>query len=465
MPRSALTGTRIRERRSLEGLKQADLARSVGISPAYLNLIEHNRRRIGGKLLVDLARELNVELAALTEGAHAPLIDALQGAAAESAALNDPIETDRIEEFAGRFPGWAGLVAQQREQITLLERRVEALSDRLAHDPFLSDALHEVLSTVTAIRSTAGILNAGDDIDPDWQVRFHRNMYEDSQRLATGSQALVSYLDTVGKADEAPNAPLDEVESWLARTAYALPENALETPISVGGGIAGDAVTPLDKTAQSDMLTSPAARALAAQWLERARRDAAAMPMGDVEAVLADYGPDPAALAQRTGADLAAAMRRLATLPAAEGRAALGLVTCDGSGTLTFRKPLDGFAPPRFGAACPLWPLYQALLRPLSPVRRVIEHMGQPPRQFLAYAVCQPVVPSGFDAPEVVEATMLFVPIDAVMDAAARSARPSQNVGDIVEVGTNCRVCARVKCPARREPSLLSGDVGGSFSE
>lgn len=60
MPRSALTGTRIRERRSLEGLKQADLARDVGISPSYLNLIEHNRRRIGGKLLVDLARALGL---------------------------------------------------------------------------------------------------------------------------------------------------------------------------------------------------------------------------------------------------------------------------------------------------------------------------------------------------------------------------------------------------------------------
>ena len=447
MPRSALTGSRIRERRTLEGLKQADLARKVGISPAYLNLIEHNRRRIGGKLLVDLARELKVEVSALTEGAQAPLIDGLQDAAAESGAVQVPIETDRIEELAGRFPGWAGLVVQQREQITVLERRIEALSDRLAHDPFLSDALHEVISTVTAIRSTAGILNNGGDIDPEWQVRFHRNMYEDSQRLATGSQALVSYLDTVGKADEAPNAPLDEVESWLASTAYKLPQADASKAPTVG-------------LPQSDLLTSPAARSLAAKWLARAHDDAAMMPLDVVESVLAAFGPDPAILAQKTGADLAAAMRRLATLPKQEGRAALGLVTCDGSGTLTFRKPLDGFAPPRFGAACPLWPLYQALLRPLAPVRRVIEQMGQPPRQFLAYAVCQPVVQSGFDAPEVVEATMLFVPMDAVAVPEGKAAAGGGNLiaGDVVKVGTNCRVCARVDCSARREPSLLVGD-------
>ena len=454
MPRSALTGTRIRERRSLEGLKQADLARTVGISPAYLNLIEHNRRRIGGKLLVDLARELKVDVAALTEGAQAPLIDGLQDAAAESGAVQTSIETDRIEEFAGRFPGWAGLVVQQREQITALERRVEALSDRLAHDPFLSDALHEVISTVTAIRSTAGILNDGADIDPEWQVRFHRNMYEDSQRLATGSQALVSYLDTVGKADEAPNAPLDEVESWLASRAYALPDVVLDEGPHDSDTDPSDALGGSDMGphigAKNALLTSSAARSLAARWLIRARADAEAMPIADVEQVLAAYGPDPAALAQKTGADLAAAMRRLATLPPAEGRADLGLVTCDGSGTLTFRKPLDGFAPPRFGAACPLWPLYQALLRPLAPVRRVIEQMGQPPRQFLAYAVCQPTVQSGFDAPEVVEATMLFVPMEAAM------VPQSQVAGRVVEVGTNCRVCARAECAARREPSLLA---------
>ena len=44
MPRSTLTGTRIREKRTVQNIRQADLAREVGISPSYLNLIEHNRR-------------------------------------------------------------------------------------------------------------------------------------------------------------------------------------------------------------------------------------------------------------------------------------------------------------------------------------------------------------------------------------------------------------------------------------
>ena len=40
---NVLTGTRIRERRLALSRRQADVARAAGISPAYLNLIEHNR--------------------------------------------------------------------------------------------------------------------------------------------------------------------------------------------------------------------------------------------------------------------------------------------------------------------------------------------------------------------------------------------------------------------------------------
>ena len=61
MARDTLTGSRIRERRIILGLKQAELARRAEISASYLNLIEHNRRRIGGKLLLDIAEILGVE--------------------------------------------------------------------------------------------------------------------------------------------------------------------------------------------------------------------------------------------------------------------------------------------------------------------------------------------------------------------------------------------------------------------
>ena len=87
------------------------------------------------------------------------------------------------------------LVIDLDRKVRQLEQTVDGLSDRLSHDPHLATSLHEVLTTVTAIRSTSSILVETQDIEPEWQMRFHRNINEDSQRLAEEAQSLVSYLD------------------------------------------------------------------------------------------------------------------------------------------------------------------------------------------------------------------------------------------------------------------------------
>ncbi len=427
MARSALTGSRIRERRTLGGVKQADLARAVGVSASYLNLIEHNRRRIGDALLKRIAAALGVEAALLTEGAEAALVDALRDAAAqvEGEPAGEPPELARIEEFVGRFPGWAGLLARRHGRVALLERTVEALSDRMAHDPALSAVLHEVLSALTGVRSAAAILADTEDLEPEWRVRFQANLGADADRLAAGAGALVRYLDGPVGTEAALASPSEEVERWLALRGGHLPEVE-------DGGVAAAA----DLAATE--FGSPIARQIAAGWFARYAADAARLPLAPFRAALAAAG-DPAGVGARFGVDLAAVLRRMASLPEAEGT---GIVICDGAGAITFRRPVEGFALPRFGAGCALWPLYQALARPLVPLRAVVEMAGRSPRRFLTYAVCQPLHPASFDAPQVLEATMLILPA------------PPEGPG--APVGPTCRLCPRDDCLARREPSILA---------
>ncbi|MFV0358858.1 short-chain fatty acyl-CoA regulator family protein [Tropicimonas sp.] len=434
MPRSALTGSRIRERRLMAGIRQGDLARAVGISPSYLNLIEHNRRRIGGKLIRDIARVLAVEPSVLTEGAEAALLDTLREAAAGS---DDAMrELDRLEEFVGRFPGWAGLLADLRRRAMDLEHSIEVLSDRMTHDPLLSASLHEVLSTVTAIRSTAAILVETRDLDPEWRERFHRNMAEESARLADSAESLVRYLDEASSAEFSATTPQEEVESWLRDRGFHVDELETAPAADPGAIIAG-----------AGRLQSAAARAMAHRYLKRYRRDAVQMPLAPFRDAAVACGVDPAALSRRFGATLAAVFRRLAALPAGDMDAEIGLVACDGSGTLTFRKPVDGFPLPRYSGACPLWPLYQALSRPMVPLRATVEIGSRAPRRFLTYAICEPGLPGGFDGPQVLEAAMLILPEQAI---------PPQHAEIVQEIGTSCRICPRGDCAARREPSIMA---------
>ena len=51
-------GARIRALRRQQGLSQVQLAERLGISPSYLNLIEHNRRPLTAPLLIQLAADL-----------------------------------------------------------------------------------------------------------------------------------------------------------------------------------------------------------------------------------------------------------------------------------------------------------------------------------------------------------------------------------------------------------------------
>lgn len=441
MPRSALTGTRIRERRTVLEIKQADLARSVGISPSYLNLIEHNRRKIGGKLLVQIARALSVDMAALTQGAEAELLDQINEAAL--AQKETEPELDRIDEFVGRFPGWAALVVAQQRRTAALEQRVAALADRLSHDPFLSASLHDLLSKVSSIRSTAAILTDTDDLDDVWRDRFHRNLAGDSMKLSEGAAGLIDYLDSEGEVDLVTMTAQEEMEAFLEARNFHIPflERALPA-------------APSSIVAAATELRSDAGRARAIVWLEKYRKDAEQMPLAAFGKAAREESYDPARLSLRFGVEMPTVFRRLATLPPVEGAGRIGLAVCDAAGALTLRKPTDGFPLPRFGAACALWPLFQALTRPMTPIRAPVAHAASPGQPFLTYAISQPSHPDGFDGPQVHQAMMLILPAAMLSGGVGGDAIP--------RVGSSCRVCSLGDCPARREASLVSEAEDGA---
>lgn len=435
MSRSTLTGTRIRERRLVLGIKQAELARAAGISPSYLNLIEHNRRRIGGKLLMAIAQVLGVDIAALTQGAEAEQLDQLGEAAANLPEAG--AEVERIDEFIGRFPGWATLIAAQGRYIAQLENRVASLVDRLTHDPFLSAALHDLLTKAAAIQSTTSILSETEDLDAVWRQRFHRNLLADGRKLADGASQLVSYLDSEGEAELGRIGPQEELEAFLGANGFHFPGLEHAVPASV------DALT-----AESADLQSAPARKMARRHLETYRNDALRMPVGPFRAAAVEEGCDPARLAERFGVDIPAVLRRLAAMPAGAGGEAVGLMSCDASGALTLRKPTDMLAAPRFGGACSFWPLFRALAMPGEPIRAVIENTSHPGQPFLAFAFGETRYPNGFGGPPLHMATMVVIP---------RSLADPADVGTPpISVGATCRVCTLAACPGRREPSILA---------
>ncbi|MFN3208267.1 MAG: helix-turn-helix domain-containing protein [Roseovarius sp.] len=431
MASTGMAGTRIRQRRLVAGLKQAELAQAAGISASYLNLIEHNRRRIGGRTLLQIAEALNVEPSALTEGVEAQLLAALQEAAGDGKSGGDIAqaapELDRIEEFVGRFPGWAGRLAELGRQRDGLERTVKALSERLAHDPELSATLHDVISTVTSIRSTASILAETRELEPEWQTRFHRNLNEDGARLAEGAEALMRYLEAAPEAGAEVTSPQDEMHAFLERHAFHFPQ------------LEGWGATSRVEALIAEIEDRPA-RALARVALRQYLEDAKTLPRETMSAALEAHGAAPEAIARATGRPMAQVFRRLASLPE-DVSGPVGLIVVDGAGALILRKAVMGFATPRSGAGCAMWPLYEVLGQPTRPVQATLV---QGDLRVRALAVAEETVPAGFDTPSLMRAYMLILPDRT----AAETSQPRP-------VGVTCRICPIEGCPARREVSIL----------
>ena len=422
MAERVLTGTRVRNRRLDLGVRQADLARTIGVSASYLNLIEHNRRRIGGRLLLDIAQALRVDPAVLEDAVSEATLSPLKEAAA--AFPEAGVEDQSAEDLIARFPGWAALIAAQHARIAQLEGRTQALSDRLAHDTQIAHSLHEVISTATAIRSTASILAETPDLDRDWQARFHGNIDADSARLADSSQALLGFLDMEMEASvDQVATPMEAAEAAMAERGHYLPE--VET---------GQRPT-------FDALGDGPAQMILSGWVDTLAADARAMPLAAFEQAARAVAYDPARLAGRLGLPLAQVLRRLAHLPPAGDHPLMGLAVCDAAGVVTFQKPILDFRLPRAGAACPLWPLYQALTQPGRAVRRVVRLPGAARTPFECFAVAGPVGEVSFGEEPRIAATMLV--------------RPDRSQEVPQTVGPGCRVCTVTPCASRRHPGLI----------
>ncbi|MCF6273276.1 MAG: short-chain fatty acyl-CoA regulator family protein [Rhodobacteraceae bacterium] len=448
--RKSLSGTRIREQRRQARLTQKSLAEQAGISPSYLNLIEHNRRAVAGKVLLSIARVLDVPVSSLADGVDSAKISDLYEAAAHHPTIG--AEVAGVEELAGRFPGWAQMIAALYRQTRDQEAMITALSDRLTHDPFLAESLHGMLSNITAIRSTSNILTNIDDIEPEKQARFHTIIHEESRRLTDSAQSLVQYFDKKADPKTGIATPQEELDAFLEHHNYGFPQldNLGEAPASnveiayIVNRIMAEGVS-VENQETSRLITA---------FLQQYARDAQAMPQSDFTKAARRCQYNPSQLAHIFGTSLHAVFRRLAFQdPAQTAAPPMGLAISNAAGRALSRRPIADFAFPRHGNACPLWPLYQSFATPHVPTLTLLELPGQ--HKFIGLAIAEAQSSPRFGAPPELNAAMLILH----HEQRALLAKWLPDLGEARPIGITCRICPRQSCTARTEPQILGEDI------
>lgn len=213
LPRS-LIGPKLRERRKALGITQTQFALQLGISASYLNLIEANKRSIGGSLLKRMAEQLGLVIDELDGAAERRLVRDLGELAGEPLLAELRLDPASADALASRHTDWGRALVTLHRAWLDGNRAVSALSDRLNQDPFLGDAVHSMLTRVAAIRSSAEILGTMDDLTPGQQRRFVSIVDSESARLADVAQALAAFFDKAHTATRSIT-PVEEVDDFI----------------------------------------------------------------------------------------------------------------------------------------------------------------------------------------------------------------------------------------------------------
>lgn len=460
----SILGARIRQRRRETGVTQAEIARKVGISPSYLNLIEWNKRRIAGSLLRNIAEALGLTLDELDGAAEKRLSETLTEVAQLPPLRSLGIEAGWTNELIGRFPGWARGIAALARSEREATGRARTLSDRLSNDPFLGESVHRMLTRIAAIRSSIEILSDYADIPENRRDRFIEIIKEESSVLSEVGEALASYLDKSDDSDRVLT-PVDEVEAL-----FEARENHFEEIERAAGTLASRLTDPQPvsrrkkaRTLVEEHLTAAingvvdgqaeiqtaAARNRAVRALADYAIGAVLMPMDLFAARSAELEYDIEALADAFSCEVQAVCRRLTALIRRDDVPRFGYFRANAAGTIIEMLGLFGLAIPRYASVCPLWVLYRAQQSPEAVIRqRALFPSGA---RFIFVARARHTGPTGFGKPRHYVTDMI-----AMTEDHSRHTVYAPDPSSLVEeVGPSCRLCPRRTCEHRVEDPLV----------
>ena len=511
MQRTSLIGHRIRTIRRSNGHTQVALAKAAGISAAYLNLIEHNRRAIGGKTLLRLAEELNVAPSELTGSEENRILTDLDELSCDPLFESTTLERNDLTTILGIAPNVANAMITLYRAYKSAVERIDLLSERLSHDPFLSHAAHNVVSHITSIRSFAEILQDHDDLSNQQRDKFIQSLTKESHRLSNAATEIFSFLDSrdVNRQDIDPADEVDDLiydynnyfPSIEARAKHIYPNIARNDSIFLADLIRylehkyniivkrvkhekldfkrskwdhKDNVILLSKSLphssnrfelarivakieakdeiehiiKSTRLTTDISRERAREALYSYCASALIFPYEQFLQIVETERYDIEIIKQQYAASWEQVCHRLTTLHRLDNKTIpFHLIRTDIAGNVSKRFSASGLQLPRYDGACPRWALHHALLSPEDVKTQIVTTPDNATYIFIAKSISKGH--GGYNQQRTIHSIMIGC------DAAyAKRIIYTDNINmnhpeTAIPVGITCRTCPKDNCNQR----------------
>jgi predicted transcriptional regulator/DNA-binding XRE family transcriptional regulator len=442
--RRLFAGHRVRELRTQLGISQAAMAGKLGISISYLSQIENGDRPITPAVLSALARNFPDDWALVEPGEHDALLVEAMEAASDTSIADGLLPEEAVQRgvrqqplLARRMVALHQELRHLQEQLRMLDDSVESGAGGAGRLPWeeIRDWFHAESNYIHPLdrgaEELAETLLDGDParaIADRLQARFHVGITPigdaDSRLRAFDVESLQLRLDL----SQPPETTLFSLAHQLVRLEFA---QAMQEVIA-GSGIESDA-----------------SRQLLAAGLANYAAGALLMPYGKFRAAARELRHDIDRLRKRFGTSFEQTCHRLSNLqrPGARG---IPFFFCrvDMAGNVTKRHSATRLQFARFGGACPLWVVHEAVAIP----DRILVQLAETPDGVRYVSMAKGLVkPSGsYLRPQRRYAVALGCEERHAPDFIYADGLRTD--GAATPIGTSCRICPRADCDQRAFP-------------
>jgi predicted transcriptional regulator/DNA-binding XRE family transcriptional regulator len=457
MSQDSTLGPKIRALRRGQRMQQAELARRLGISPSYLNLIEHNRRPLPAELLVKLSEILPIELKTLSAAHDGRLIADLLEMFGDPLFENHELIAPDVRDFATTHHSVARAVLRLYEAYRGTRESAQNLAAQVLSQNGDVDELHRFRFPTEEVNDL---------------LQRHLNYFHEIEAgaealaLSAGLEseslfnALATYLKQ-SKGVEVRIAQAGPMQSALRRfdpeqgvlfLSEVLRRGSRNFQLAYQVGLLTQADV-LERIAADPLLTTDESRALCRVALANYYASAVLMPYEPFLKAAQAERYDIDLLGHRFRTSFEQTCHRLTTLnrPGAEG-IPLHMIRIDIAGNISKRFSASGLRFARFGGACPRWSVFEAFRTP-GMTRIQVSQLPDGQRFFeLARTVNKES--GGFRAPHTQYAIAIGCDVSHAREMVYADGLDLSNREAVVGIGPTCRLCDRMDCEQRAYPPL-----------
>jgi XRE family transcriptional regulator, fatty acid utilization regulator len=443
-------GVRIRRLREERGLTQRALARTMGISPSYVNQLESNQRPVTAAVLLKLAGALGVDLAEFSADAADRLSAQLRDVLAD-ASLGEQVSDTEVRELAAAMPA--------------VGRVLVDLHRRYRHNLEVTEALSARVDAPSAAAAPAAYEEVRD------LFYAHRNYFHGLDTAAEGIAAheldpgapLPGLIRRLAERHAVTVAEIPAREAGTFKRKYDPDRRELaissllddgQRAFQVAAHLAGvELAAQIEAIVAAAGLPGEETRELARAGLASYAAGAMILPYGAFRDSAEDVRYDIDLLRRRFRVGYETIAHRLSTLQRPRARGVpFFLVRVDRAGNISKRQSATSFHFSRVGGSCPLWNVYEAFASP----GRVSRQLAQMPdgRSYLWIARTVTRHAGGFRDPAKIFAIGLGCDIRHASRLVYADDLDLDSPAALTPIGPGCKLCDRPACPQRAFPAI-----------